>query len=103
MDHPLETRVALIENNYGHLERKIDEHHADTRKAVDDLTTEFRAMREMMSNQQHVNKQRAAMWTTIRHAATALVSIAGSVYAAKALHVPIEVGDAANHVGKHLS
>jgi len=102
-EQSLETRIALLEREHAHLLERMDEHHADTQRTLTSMTEQLSTLNASILTQHGASKARGAMWTAVRHGATVIVSSAFTLWAAKKLHVPIELGDAATQVGKHLS
>jgi vacuolar-type H+-ATPase subunit D/Vma8 len=95
MGESLEARVAVTENNYEHLERQIDE----VKEGVKTLDSKFDLIMAELAKQERHTKSRSAMWTTVRHVGTLIAAVVVS----KKLNIPLELGDAATHIGKHLS
>lgn len=82
-----ETAIAVLQTNYRHLEKKMDEQHADTKGSIKELKETMDKVLVQMSEQRVNNKMRAAMWATIRHFCTVVVTLV----VAHKLKIPVDI------------
>src|SRR5271169_3055568 len=99
MNDSIDTKVAIavLEENYRHLDEKITTLHVDTRAAmremgietkdaIKELTSQITGLTTQITVQSTTHKIRAGIWTAARHGLT----VVGTLALAKILHLPID-------------
>lgn len=101
-DHENETKaavaIALLQQNYMHLEEKMDGQHADTKADIAEMKASISNLGNLMTTmisqnaeQRARGKIHAAIWTAARHGVTVIISSAVTMYIANKLHIPINL------------
>ncbi len=101
-DHDAEVKsavaIALLQQNYMHLEEKMDTQHADTKSDIGDIKKDISELRGLVSTlvaqnaeSRTRNKIHGAIWTAARHGVTMVLSSALTMYVANKLHIPINL------------
>jgi hypothetical protein len=96
-DHDTEVKsavaIALLQQNYMHLEEKMDALHADTKDsivrlgdAVTKLGDQFNVLITQNADRTAKERMHAKIWMAARHAGT----VGLTLLAAKLMHVPID-------------
>ena len=80
--------IALLQQGQIHITNQMTAFHTETKQGLTDLNSKFDALLEQMVESRQRSKMTSAMWASVSHLTTVVVTL----FVAHKLKVPLDIG-----------